>query len=387
MDTLFPFGFPAATAWYLTLYVATFMLHQALVHYVVAGSLYVTWATLFPGQQPTPRAAQPLAATLRDWLPFGLGAAITTGVAPLLFVQILYQRAFYTANLLLAWRWLVVIPVLGIAFYSLYLGKTSRFDHWRRSVQGAVALVTTGALLFVGFCWTSNHLLSLREASWPAVYAGGALPLSSLVVVTRLLVWLGGALVTMSAIAGWQLSLWEPTADGRPLAVETRRLAILSLVGTVLAFVAGLANISQSAELSRMLWTRLAAPYAIAVLFGAALQASAWIWQLRCAQLSRVPLAIASAGTALALLGAAVLREVIRLASVDLDSLDSRHAEAAHVGGLGVFLLLAVVNIGLIGGCVWLVRWGLRRPSGAARAKATAENESHPTSKPRSMTV
>ena len=49
----------------------------------------------------TAEKSDPLAAPLRDWLPFVLSAAITAGIAPLLFVQILYQRAFYTANLLL----------------------------------------------------------------------------------------------------------------------------------------------------------------------------------------------------------------------------------------------------------------------------------------------
>jgi hypothetical protein len=386
MDTLFPFGFPASTARYLSLYVVTFALHQALVHYVIAGSLYATWATLFPGNQQSPRAAQPLAASLRDWLPFGLGAAITAGVAPLLFVQILYQRGFYTANLLLAWRWLIVIPVLGGAFYLLYLLKSTRSASWPRSVQCALALATTGALLFVGFCWTSNHLLSLREASWPDVYAGGELPWSGIEVLARLLVWVGGALATMSVIAGWQLSLGEPTDDGQ-LSVEMRRLATLALAGATLALVAGLMIAWRSAELSRVLWTPLAAPYVVLVLAGGGLQATAWVWGLCRAQLSRVLLATASVGVALALLGISVLRETIRLTSVDLGPLYDRHAEAAEVGGLLVFLLFAVVNLGLIGACIWLVHRGHDRRRKESEATNATQAGASPAAQPSGATT
>ncbi|HEY2760898.1 MAG TPA: hypothetical protein VGI75_09145, partial [Pirellulales bacterium] len=95
MDQVFPFGLPWPTELYTTLYVLTFALHQALMHYVLAGSLYVAWTLAFPGTGAISRSQRPIAAALRDWMPFALGAAITAGVAPLLFVQILYQREFY----------------------------------------------------------------------------------------------------------------------------------------------------------------------------------------------------------------------------------------------------------------------------------------------------
>ncbi|MDB5335459.1 MAG: hypothetical protein JWN70_1078, partial [Planctomycetaceae bacterium] len=69
MNLPFPLGFPAPTAFYLTLYVLTFALHQAFMHYVLAGSLYVAWSTTFPGRESVSRNDQPIAATLRDWLP------------------------------------------------------------------------------------------------------------------------------------------------------------------------------------------------------------------------------------------------------------------------------------------------------------------------------
>jgi hypothetical protein len=386
MDSLFPFGFPAASAWYLTLLVVTFALHQAFVQYVAAGSLYLTWATIFPGRQAPPRAARPLAATLRDWLPFGLGAAITAGVAPLLFVQIVYPQGFYTANLLLAWRWLIVIPVLGIAFYLLYLLKSQRLSHWPRAGQAAVAVVTTGCLLFVGFCWTSNHLLSVRPASWPDVYISGRLPQTASEVVSRLLVWLGGAFATMGAVAGWQLRSQQPGQETGAVAAQTRQLATLALGGTAVVLAAGLIYARQSEELSRVLWTPLARPYFNAALFGAALEAGAWVGQLRRSRLDRTSLAIASVGTAIGLVSVAVLREATRLASVDVEALYPHHADAAAIGGLTAFLLFAVINFGLVGFCIWLVRRGLGRAQRASPSEPAADDR-QATSTPRARAL
>ena len=36
---------------------------------------------------------------------YGISLTITTGVAPLLFIQVLYQQFFYTATILIGWVW------------------------------------------------------------------------------------------------------------------------------------------------------------------------------------------------------------------------------------------------------------------------------------------
>ena len=87
-------------------------------------------------------AQDAIAATVRDRLPFMLGCGITAGVAPLLFVQLLHQRRFYTANLLLGPRWLAVVPALIVGFYALYLAKA-------RSAGGALALARRARVLRV----------------------------------------------------------------------------------------------------------------------------------------------------------------------------------------------------------------------------------------------
>ena len=130
MESVFPFGFPSPTAFYLTLYVLTFALHHAFMHYVAAGSMYISWATIIRGPRGAASSSPAIADLIRDWMPFSLSAAITAGVAPLLFVQIVYPRHFYTANLLLSWRWMIVVPVLIVSFYLLYVIKSSMLVNW-----------------------------------------------------------------------------------------------------------------------------------------------------------------------------------------------------------------------------------------------------------------
>ena len=43
-DTIFPFGFPLATAFYLTLFVVTLVLHVLFMNFVLAGTAWLAWS-------------------------------------------------------------------------------------------------------------------------------------------------------------------------------------------------------------------------------------------------------------------------------------------------------------------------------------------------------
>lgn len=351
MDSVFPFGFPAPTAWYLTLYVLTFALHQFFMHYVLAGSLYVGWCSLIPGGKP-PRAEQPLALVIREWLPFLLSAAITAGVAPLLFVQIVYPRQFYTANLLLSWKWMIVVPVLVVAFYLLYLQKSRVISRWPLAARALVATVPAACFVFVGFCWTANHMVGNVESSWPAIYSSGVLNLNIAHVVLRMLIWIGGSFASLAVFTGWQL---RRTHDIPP--VDVSRIAIMGLGGVILAFTASVAYLFLIDVEARAALTSVSgAPYLALACFGALLQSLGW-WKVnRSKEIKIGPLILTTNGLALAIIGCCVAREVLRLQELDITAIYTRHAEASQIGGLGIFIVFAVVNVCLIGYCIWIVR-------------------------------
>ncbi|WP_010586833.1 hypothetical protein [Schlesneria paludicola] len=371
MTAIFPFGFSYPTAFYLTLYVLTFVLHQAFMHYVLAGCLYVTWSTIFPGLIVRPRAAQPLAATLRDWMPFMLSAAITAGVAPLLFIQIVYQSHFYTANLLLWWRWMIVIPVLITAFYLLYLIKSAWL--WNRvySLRVAVVVATSLCFVFVGFCWTANHLIACHGERWAEIYATGHLPLTASIVIPRMLVWIGGSFATMAASVGWQIWRQEERIDQNPdrepesygeFPSSVRTLVRLAGGGMSVALVAGIVTLIQCDDAARsLIFGALGLPYLLLVILGVITQALGWAQQWRARQFCSFGMWAVSIGCLASLLGVSVIREGLRLGAIDITSLAPRHAEASTVGGFGVFLVATVIVVAAIAWCIRTVQRGMVR--------------------------
>ena len=76
-----------------------------------------------------------------------LGLAITTGIATLLFLQILYKREFYTANLLLFNRFMLLLPALIFAYYMLYLIKSHALGGRWAILRAPVTIVA-----FACFC-------------------------------------------------------------------------------------------------------------------------------------------------------------------------------------------------------------------------------------------
>jgi hypothetical protein len=377
--TPFPFELPFPTAFYLTLYVLTFALHQAFMHYVLAGSLYVAWTICFPG--PTkhttatdgdvvPRNDQPLAAVLRDWMPFLLSAAITAGVAPLLFIQIVYQRQFYSANLLLFWRWMVVVPVLIVAFYLLYLIKSSIMKSWPHWLRTAIAVLTAGCFIFVGFCWTANHLLGMSELQWPEIYLTGKMPFLATTIFVRMLIWIGGSFATMATAAGWQLYYSQSRNEGPQVTREIPRLAKMAMGGLVVASLAGFESLHHPTLAMRdLVFERGNHLYLLLLLLGLLMQIRCWWKQLYLKRLQVNLLSEATLGATFSLLGISFLREAIRVRIVNSTFQYHKHAEAAQMDGFWVFVIFTVIVTAVIVWCIQIVREGLRATESNERDK------------------
>lgn len=367
MDRVFPFGFPFPTAFYLTLYVLTLVVHVIFMNYVLAGTGYLAvvgvgrWLRRRGGGQPANDVVFDL---LRDWMPFILSAAITAGVAPLLFVQILYKENFYTANLLLFHRWMAILPVLIVGFYLLYLIKSKWMEH--RSAAW-LAWITVGALacfVFTGYTWTENHMLSLDRPAWPGHYESGAMTYKNPLLVPRFLMWAAGSVATMATLIGWQVLSGTQGALNREAEESgVRKLAGLALAGLLISFVAGNAyfwlqrtsgiDVQPTANLSG---EALARPYSLLAVVGGVLQLLCWRYWLRRGQFSKLSLVMASLGLAATLIGVTVVRESIRLRAIDITTLYAQHARAAQVGGWRVFVAFLVINAFLIAWCIRLVR-------------------------------
>ncbi|MGQ0637573.1 MAG: hypothetical protein ACT4QC_23440 [Planctomycetaceae bacterium] len=369
MDAPFPFGFPPATAFYLTLYVATLVIHVVFMNYVLAGSTYLAWFTLTHRRDGALELDHPLAGPLRDWLPFMLSAAITAGIAPLLFLQILYQRAFYTANLLLFNRWMAILPVLIIGFYLLYLLKSRLVAHALAYWRVLVGCGVFSCFAFVAFSWTENHLLSLNESVWPEQYVSGRWFYRTAELPPRLAVWFAGAWPVMATLVAWQN--WHPARYGKMAPATVSRLCSQVALGGLA--VALLCAIWYVLALEPTLRWQLIGPagrwYLATALVGLALQTSGWLTIRRRLALPTSQLSLVSGGALLMILGTSGLREIRRLAALDDSGLHDWHTDAAKVGGLSVFLAFAAINAALVAWCLLTVRQGLRA---AARDQQTS---------------
>jgi hypothetical protein len=352
MNTAFPFGFPAPTALYLTAYVVGLALHVAFMSYTLAGAGYLAFSALFGrGRSQTPGS---ISATIQDWLPFSLGLAITAGVAPLLFLQILYEQFFYSANLLLFHRWMMIVPVLILGFYLLYvlksdLGKRKGWV-WRLSAAGAFA-----CFIFIAWSWTENHLLSRDQSQWVSFYQSEQRFYRSSETIPRLLVWISAAVSVLATLLGWQLRFYAKAGQAAPGQHATVcRLGISSLVvAAVMVQICGWIAIP---DLWTVLLGPLARPYTLMAILGGVLMLAGWTLQARRAESHLPSLACTTLGMVLALIGSGVGREVMRLQRIDIGALGAAHERALGAGGFAAFLLLLVVNAALT---AWAISIGV----------------------------
>jgi hypothetical protein len=357
MTTVFPLGFPPATTFYLVLMMGTLVLHMVFMHYVLAGTAYLACGR-FMG--PKRCAVCGWQAILIDWLPFATGLAITAGVAPLLFVQILYQRAFYSLNLLLSHRWIAILPVLIVCFYLLYLQKsawiTRRAWFWRIPVAAAAF----AGFAFIAYSWTENHLLSLDEEVWPELYAAGSLHYTTAGLLPRLGVWFFAAFVTLAVELAWQgrllgMELVQPPPGSTTVMglSAVRRLALTASSGGLGVIGCGVAYASTlPADTRGLLGGPFAGPWLWVAVLGLGLQLACWGWVAVRDRLPLPLLLVMTAGWLLSLIAGVVVREALRVISVDMPTLAAAHEEAATIGGLPAFLLFAAANAVAIGWCI-----------------------------------
>ena len=154
-----PDAIPAPWGWFQALLLFTFFCHILLMN-VMLGTACIALSGHFGTGGERGADSHQLAGAL----PFTIAFAVNFGVAPLLFVQVLYGQFVYVSSILMASFWLAVIALLIAAYAAAYLYKY-RFDRLggaRPLVIGLVCLL----LLTIGFVYVNNFTLMQQVASW-----------------------------------------------------------------------------------------------------------------------------------------------------------------------------------------------------------------------------
>jgi len=156
MDNIIPYpdSIPVHWFWFQLLLVITFILHLILMNLMLGGSLLVIWDNVIKKRKPLGHSNLPILVAL----------TINLGVPPLLFVQVLYGHLFYSSSVIMAVPWILVIPILILAYYGsyVYCKNIERAPLWSR----LGIIISSLFLLYIGFMLVNNSTLALSPGRW-----------------------------------------------------------------------------------------------------------------------------------------------------------------------------------------------------------------------------
>lgn len=154
-----PDALPVHWGWFQILLLVTFFLHILLMN-VMLGTIIIA----FIRHLQEPEHPGLLTREISKKLPFSIALAVNFGVAPLLFVQVLYGNFVYTSSVLMAALWLSIIGILIAAYYTAYIYRYqyNKMADGRMVAAGVISCL----LLVIGFFFSNNFTLMLHPESW-----------------------------------------------------------------------------------------------------------------------------------------------------------------------------------------------------------------------------
>ncbi len=188
---------PSPWGWLEALLILTFALHILFMNLAVGSAMLAFFGRLSGKRND-------LAHELGHRAPTFLALTINFGVAPLLFVQVVYGQFLYTSSVLMAGWWLSAIGAVIIGYYGLY-AHDAKFDAIPGLSRLALA-ISLAFLLYTGFVLANNMTLMLRPEAWAAYLdnpRGSLLNLADATLWPRYL----HAIVAAPAVAGLYAAL------------------------------------------------------------------------------------------------------------------------------------------------------------------------------------
>jgi hypothetical protein len=182
------------------LMLATFVVHILLMN-AFFGTAMLSLAQTLWGRDDSPGLH-----AIAKLMPTSTALTVNAGVAPLLFMQVLYGHFFYLSDIMLAFWWFSVIGLVIVAYYGGYVWDF-RFERLGRGGRTLVLAFLVAVLFLISFVFTNNFTLMLTPPRWLAYFANP-----------------GGTL----------LNLGEPTLFPRWLHFVTAALAVGGLTQAVL---------------------------------------------------------------------------------------------------------------------------------------------------------
>lgn len=143
---------PVSWGWFQFLLLFTFPLHLLAMNAMLGGLVLGVIQHLRGGEVQKRLAHRIALAT-----PLVIALVVNLGVAPYLFIQVLYGQFIYTSSILIGISWILVVPLVMLAYSGAYL-YDFRFTSLGRA---GVAVAVVCCLLFITIAafFSSNMLL------------------------------------------------------------------------------------------------------------------------------------------------------------------------------------------------------------------------------------
>ncbi|MDZ7292006.1 MAG: hypothetical protein ONB44_19550 [candidate division KSB1 bacterium] len=209
IPTADPIPLPAPFWLFKLLLLVTFLLHILVMNFMLGGGFLAAIAKLQSRKDENHRR---LFEDLSRKIPSLLAATITLGVAPLLFLQVLYGQFFYSSSILIGWPWFLVLIFLTLAYYGFYLVAFKKGT--ATNTAGWVILFSLILVFVIGFFYSNNMTLMLTPEKWAAKYhadpSGWNLNWSEPTLIPRFLhffvasIAVGGLFVASAGLLRWK---------------------------------------------------------------------------------------------------------------------------------------------------------------------------------------
>jgi hypothetical protein len=350
------------------LHIVTLALHFVAVEMLLGGLLLAVLLSVFRNSPQSLVAARALARRLTVVMTY----VINLGVPPLLFAQVLYGRALYTSSVLIGAWWIAIILILMLTYRLLYRFSARLEAGQPAWVTGMCAWLLAG---LIARLLSTNMTLMLRPEVWRDMYSSSAagiyLPTGDPTLIARWLLMMAGGVF----IAG----LWLLYLSGRSTFPAESKRFLASLGGKVAAvcgviyLLAGLRAAAWQPEIVKAGLANGTAEHSFYKFFGMA--GYGWlalvvvaILVAAIAGLARISSPIVGWAAVLLAVLIEIVFTVYRDAVRDLTLLSKGYdvwdrVVVTNWSVVGIFLVLFVAGLGVIG---WLV-------SVVARAKKETE--------------
>lgn len=199
-----PDGIPVHWGWFQFFLILTFTLHLLFMNAMLGGGIIALVRSVMGKKRDLE-----IAGEIKGKWPLAIAFAVNTGVAPFLFIQVLYGHFIYTSSVLMAAYWLSAVGMLLAAYYGAYL-----YDYKFNAPGPRIffAGLSVALLLAIAFFFSNNMTLMLRPEQWPEYFensGGTILNLSDPTLVPRYLHFV----VASVAVGGLGLALWARFGD------------------------------------------------------------------------------------------------------------------------------------------------------------------------------